>query len=127
MTPIGANDSALARATRPVSHLLRVEPSISARDQVAAGHPQQVAVQDEVHGYLRVTIGTAALARRLEIMAPPDDIPLDTPPSQTERAIAPKDGGSRRKVAPESEVRGGPEATEERLDDPKGDVHRVPR
>jgi hypothetical protein len=58
-------------------------------------------------------------------MTPPDDIPLDAPPSQTERTIAPKDGESRRKVGPESEVRGGPEATEERLDDLEG--HRIPR
>jgi hypothetical protein len=60
-------------------------------------------------------------------MAPPDDIPLDTPYSETERAIPPKRGGSRRKVGPESEVRGGPEATEERLDEPKRDIHRVRR
>ncbi len=69
--------------------------------------------------------GTAALERRLGGMTSTDDIPLDSPPSQTGRAITPKDGGSRRKVGPESEVRGGPEATDERLDDPEG--HRTPR
>ena len=46
-----------------------------------------------------------------------DDIPLDTTTSQTERAITPKDDGARRKVGPESEVRGGPEAADETLDD----------
>jgi hypothetical protein len=56
--------------------------------------------------------GTAALAGCLGSMATPDDIPLDSPPSQTERPIAPKDGGSRRKIGPESELRGGPEATD---------------
>ncbi len=68
--------------------------------------------------------GTAASTRCLSSMTPPDDIPLDSPPSQTERTIVPKDGGSHRKIGPESEVRGGPEATEERLDD--SERHRIP-
>jgi hypothetical protein len=44
-----------------------------------------------------------------------DDIPIDRTAGQTERAISQKDGGSRPKVGPESEVRGGPEAPEQDL------------
>lgn len=50
-------------------------------------------------------------------MTPPDDIPLDKTPSQTERPITPEDSATRRKVGPESEVRGGPEAPEDPNDD----------
>lgn len=57
----------------------------------------------------------------------PDDIPLDTNASKTERAVSPKNDTPRRKVGPESEVRGGPEATEEPLDDTRPDRQRVPR
>lgn len=46
-----------------------------------------------------------------------DDIPLGKPSSQTEQAIPSKNDGPRRTAGPESEVRGGPEATEEPLDD----------
>jgi hypothetical protein len=51
----------------------------------------------------------------------PDDIPFDTTTSQTERPVAPKDEAQRRKVGPESEVRGGPEAADETLDKPQRD------
>jgi hypothetical protein len=50
-------------------------------------------------------------------MAPPDDIPLDPPAGETEGGEPPKDGPPRRKVGPESEVRGGPEAADQSLDE----------
>jgi hypothetical protein len=50
-------------------------------------------------------------------MCPHDDIPKETPSSQTERDIKPETATSRRSVGPESEDRGGPEATEETLDE----------
>jgi hypothetical protein len=46
-----------------------------------------------------------------------DDIPNETPSSQTERSIKPGEGTSRRSIGPESETRGGPEAADETLDD----------
>ena len=51
----------------------------------------------------------------------PDDIPLDTTTSQTERPFAPTNEAQRRKVGPESEVRGGTEAADETLDQPQRD------
>ena len=54
-------------------------------------------------------------------MAPPDDIPLVTTTSQTERATA---KGARPQVGPESEVRGGPEAADETLDETEGEARR---
>ncbi len=50
-----------------------------------------------------------------------DDIRQDTPTSQSESPFAPKDDGARKTVGPESEVRGGPEAAEETLDQPRRD------
>lgn len=52
-------------------------------------------------------------------MCPPDDIPNQNPPTQTERS-KPEAATSRRSVGPESESRGGPEAVDETLDDSKG-------
>jgi len=52
-------------------------------------------------------------------MTPPDDIPLDPKTSQTERPRPPNGSGSHRTISPESEVRGGPEAPEEPIQDPK--------
>jgi len=53
----------------------------------------------------------------------PDDIPFETTTSESanegQRPIPPKDGGSRRTVGPESEVRGGPEAADDSLNDTK--------
>jgi hypothetical protein len=50
-------------------------------------------------------------------MCPADDIPLDNPNSPDERADSPKPAEPRREVGPESEVRGGPEASDDQLDD----------
>ena len=50
-------------------------------------------------------------------MAPADDIPNETPASETERSFKRGEGTSRRSVGPESENRGGPEAVDESLDD----------
>ena len=50
-------------------------------------------------------------------MCPTDDIPDETPASQTERAIKPGEAAPRPSVGPESEVRGGAEAADETLDD----------
>jgi hypothetical protein len=47
----------------------------------------------------------------------PDDIPSETPASETERSIKPGEMSPRRKVGPESEARGGSEAVDETLDD----------
>ena len=48
-----------------------------------------------------------------------DDIREDTATSATESTGIPKDQGSHRKtVGPESEVRGGPDAADETLDQP---------
>ena len=64
----------------------------------------------------------------LSFMTPMDDIPPDTTASQTERAITPKNNGrARRAVSPESEVRGGPEAADETLDDASKAGHRKRR
>jgi hypothetical protein len=67
-------------------------------------------------------------------MVPPDDIPLDPPAgettSETGGGVRPKDESPRRKVGPESEVRGGPEAIDKTLDDsdPQGGrPHRIRR
>lgn len=49
-------------------------------------------------------------------MCPPDDISKQNPPTQTERSES-AEATSRRSVGPESETRGGPEATDETLDD----------
>jgi hypothetical protein len=46
-----------------------------------------------------------------------DDLPNETPSSQTERRIKPGEGASHRGIGPESETRGGPEAADETLDD----------
>ena len=51
-------------------------------------------------------------------MTPPDDIPLDTPPPETERAPAP--AKRLRSVGPESETRGGSETPEETLGEAAG-------
>lgn len=48
-------------------------------------------------------------------MCPTDDIPNETPSSQTERGIRREEGPSRRSVGPESEDRRGPEAVDETL------------
>jgi hypothetical protein len=50
-----------------------------------------------------------------------DDIPFDTTTSQTEHPFSPKDEAHRRKVGPESEVRGGPEAAEDTVKDDHDD------
>ena len=49
-------------------------------------------------------------------MCPVDDIPSETPSSQTERDSRREEGTSRRSVGPESEDRGGPEVVDETLD-----------
>jgi hypothetical protein len=46
-----------------------------------------------------------------------DDLPNETPSSQTERSIKQREGSSHRSIGPESEARGGPEAADETLDD----------
>ncbi len=47
----------------------------------------------------------------------PDDIPVDITTSETERPIPPENRPPRRKVGPESEVRGGPEAVDDSPED----------
>jgi hypothetical protein len=54
------------------------------------------------------------------LMCPADDIPDQTPSTQTERGIKREEGPSRRSVGPESEVRGGPEAVDDTLDEGDG-------
>jgi hypothetical protein len=50
-------------------------------------------------------------------MPPTDDIREETPASQNERDIKRQSGTRRRKIDPESEDRGGPEAPGETLDE----------
>ncbi len=45
-------------------------------------------------------------------MCPADDIPNETPSSQTERDVKREGQRSRRSIGPESEERGGPEAVD---------------
>jgi hypothetical protein len=62
------------------------------------------------------TDATAAVVRCSKFMTPTDDIPNETPSSQTERDVKQR-GTSHRSIGPESETRGGPEAADETLDD----------
>ena len=59
---------------------------------------------------------TYAVVRCSDFMCPNDDIPKETPSTQTERTFKRGDGPSRRRVGPESETRGGPEAVDEPLE-----------
>mgnify|MGYP001799565390 CR=1 FL=1 len=59
-------------------------------------------------------------------MSPPDDIQGETPGGQTEPAIKPEEAVPRRRVGPESEDRGGPEAIDETLDEPGGASPKPP-
>lgn len=62
-------------------------------------------------------------------MTTPDDIPLEPPSSETEGPNLPADDQPRRrKIGPESEVRGGPEAAEDGVEDAKPEAsHSVRR
>ena len=50
-------------------------------------------------------------------MSPPDDIPLDPAVSETAKPDPSESGRRLREIGPESEVRGGPEAADESLDE----------
>jgi hypothetical protein len=50
-------------------------------------------------------------------MSPPDDIPFEPSGSQSDNSGTSKPGGSRREIGAESEVRGGPEAPDDELDE----------
>jgi hypothetical protein len=70
-----------------------------------------------LQGIARVsTDATAAAIRCSKFMTPTDDIPDQTPSTQTERDVKPQ-RTARRSLGPESETRGGPEAVDEALDD----------
>ena len=56
-------------------------------------------------------------------MTPPDDIRIDNPASESgpenpKKPAEPERPGDRRRVGPESEVRGGPEAVDNATPDP---------
>jgi hypothetical protein len=62
-------------------------------------------------------------------MCPPDDIPFEPSGSQTEssgtsKPGTSKPGGSRREIGAESEVRGGPEAPDDALDETDGGAEK---
>jgi hypothetical protein len=62
---------------------------------------------------------TAPAALRSCSMSQIDDIPNETPATQTERDVGQPKTSDRRQIGPESEDRGGPEAVDETLDEPQ--------